>query len=138
MTFIVRIKIIAVNNPHRIIQLQTEFKSQAASWIAFQHPLLIHLHTDPGRNLDGLSWLNGKISRGKEIIACASGSSSSWKTDSLINLLCLISRHALKSIHPVCHKALFTYFMKFCNSFHVSSCLSRADAFSKAPTLQQI
>ena len=27
MAFIVRIKIIAVNNPHRIIQLQTEFKS---------------------------------------------------------------------------------------------------------------
>ena len=28
MAFIVRIKIIAVNNPHRIIQLQTEFESQ--------------------------------------------------------------------------------------------------------------
>ena len=124
MAFVVRIEIIAVNNSNGIVQLQAVFESKTASWIAFQHPLLIHLHTDSCWELDCLTRLDSKIHRGKEIITRTSSCGTSWQTDSLVNLLCFLHSGTLKSIHPVCHEALFTYFMKFPDSLHNSSCKS--------------
>ena len=45
------IKIIAVNNTHRIIKLKAEFESQSTPRVTFQHPVFFHLHPDSCRYL---------------------------------------------------------------------------------------
>jgi len=62
-------------------------------------------------------------SRGKEIIACAACCCPLWQTDGFVYFLCFFLR-LCKRIHPVCCKAFFTYFVKFCDSFHLFFLLS--------------
>ena len=55
MPFIIGIKIIAVNDAHRVVELQPVLEAQSAPGVAFQHPAGLHLRPDPGRDLHVLS-----------------------------------------------------------------------------------
>ena len=123
MTFIIRIKIITVNDTYCVIQLQTEFKSQSTSRVAFQYPVLLHFHTDSRWNLGCFTRIQYNIRRCKEIISCTSGCCPYRKRNFLISVLYFFIIRCRECIFPVLCKLLRTYFMKFCNSFHAASCL---------------
>ena len=118
MTFIIRIKIITVNDAHGIVHLQSVLKAQAASGVDLQYPVFLHLRPDTGRDLNSLSGCQFKSKRGKEIISGASLRSSLRKLQSLVHFLDLFLRILRIFLLHGSHKLCRTHKMKFSNSMH--------------------
>ena len=123
MPFIIRVEIITVNNTNGVVELKTVFEPKSASRVAFQYPFRLHFHPDSCRNLYCFAWFQSKFCRCKEVIAGTSCCRSLRQTDSFIYFLCFFLR-LCEGINPVCCKAFFAYFMKFCDSFHLFFLLS--------------
>ena len=115
MSFVVRVIIIAVNDPHGIIELKPVLKSKTTSRITLEHPLLFHPDTDPGRDLHCLSWCDGDRIWSEKVIPCRAFGRALWQHQLFIRLFSIPTYQ-----NPFCpfQELLFTYFLKSCDSLH--------------------
>ncbi len=86
MPLIIREEIIAVDDPHRVVQLQAVFKAQPAPGVDLEHPAFVDLGPDAGRYLDRLPRLQADLIRQEDIISGAPGSSPPGELDPLVDL----------------------------------------------------
>ena len=130
MSLIVRIIVIAVNDPDGIVELQSVFESQAAPRIAFQHPFRFHPYADPGRDLDGFPRFQRDIRRREEIISGASCRRAAREPDIFINIMDFFLIRNPQRVSPPCKELFKTYFFKLCDSLHDLSSLNIPDSSS--------
>ena len=121
MPLIIRIIIITVDDPHRIVKLQPVFEAEPAAGITFEDPLRLHPDADACRNLYRLARCQRDICRSKEIVSGASCGGTSRQTDSIIDFLYFAPVRNPQGISPSFQKLFKTYLFKSCYSLHETS-----------------
>ena len=119
MALVIGIKIVAVNDAHGVIELQTELKAQTASGIKLQHPALFHLCADAGGNFHSLTRLENYIEGSVEIITCRTSGGPFRKLQFLIDCLNLLFFCLRELSLPGLLELIKAYFMEFSNFLHL-------------------